>query len=393
MTANLPLDGIKVLDFTQVMLGPCATQMLADLGADVIKIERPKHGDLSRSSIEHDANDGDNPVYCSLNRNKRSITINVREAEGQAIVHELAKAADVVVNNFRPGVMDRNNLGFETLSEINPGIIFAFGSGFGSSGPYVHKGGQDVLAQAMTGTMARKADPNHPMAIYPTALCDYSAGMHLVQGVLAALLQRHKTGRGQQVEVSLYNSMIAMQMQEAVAHMYSGLDLNWAAMPLSGAFETTDGALVLVGAFKPNPLQDICNAFGIEDLSEQFPDLETQRANRDFLQSVFRENFARNTTDYWIARLEEQDLLCAPVKNLAAALEDPQTLHNEMITEIDYVNGRKLKLVSSPIFMSEAPFSVRHAPPMLGQHTEEILAESGYSDERISALRAEGLVG
>ena len=317
MTNNLPLDGIKVLDFTQVMLGPCATQMLADLGADVIKIERPVYGDLSRSSIEHDPNDGDNPVYCSLNRNKRSITIDVRKPEGQAIIYEMAKTADVVVNNFRPGVMDRNNIGYDDLSKVNNGIIFAFGSGFGSTGPYVHKGGQDVLAQAMTGTMARKADPNHPLAIYPTALCDYSAGMHLVQGVLAALLQRHKTGRGQKVEVSLYDSMIAMQMQEAATHMYSGFDLNWAEMPLSGAFETTNGALVMIGAFKANPLQDICKALEIDDLSPQYPALEIQRANRGFLQSVFYETFAKNTTEYWIGRLEEHDMLCAPIKNLA----------------------------------------------------------------------------
>ncbi len=392
MTANLPLDGIKVLDFSQVMLGPCATQMLADMGADVIKIERPKFGDLSRASIEHDYNDGDNPVFCSLNRNKRSITIDVRKPEGQAIIHEMAKEADVVVNNFRPGVMDRNNIGYEALSKINPRIIFAFGSGFGSTGPYVHKGGQDVLAQAMTGTMARKADPNHPLAIYPTALCDYSAGMHLVQGVLAALLQRHTTGRGQLVEVSLYNSMIAMQMQEAVTHMYSGFDLNWAAMPLSGAFETTDGTLVLIGAFKANPLQDICNALGIDDLSPTYPELEIQRANRDFLQSVFAENFAKNTTEFWIGKLEEQDLLCAPVKTLPDTLEDPQTIHNKMITEIDYV-GRQMKLVASPINMSDAPFEIRYAPPRLGEQTDEILAEAGYDPDRIAALRSEGLVG
>ncbi len=393
MTTNLPLDGIKILDFTQVMLGPCATQMLADLGADVIKIERPKYGDLSRSAIEHNEDDGDNPVYCSLNRNKRSITIDIRKPEGQAIVHELAKTADVVVNNFRPGVMDRNNIGYKTLSEINPGIIFGFGSGFGSSGPNVHKGGQDVLAQAMTGTMARKADPGHPLAIYPTALCDYSAGMHLVQGIMAALLQRLKTGRGQQVEVSLYDSMIAMQMQEAVTHMYSGFDLNWAAMPLSGAFETTDGALVLIGAFKTNPLQDICTALGVDDMSVKYPDLETQRPARDHIQAVFAENFAKNTTAYWLGKLEEQDLLCAPIKDLPAALEDPQTIHNQMVTEIDYVNGRKMKLVASPIHMSDAPFKVRHAPPRLGEQTDEILAEAGYDAEAIAGMRADGLVG
>lgn len=393
MTTNLPLDGIKVLDFTQIMLGPCATQTLADLGADVIKIERPKFGDLSRSAIEHDANDGDNPVYCSLNRNKRSIAVDIRKPEGRAIIHKLAKTADVVVNNFRPGVMDRNEIGFETLSEINPGIIFGFGSGFGSSGPYEHKGGQDVLAQAMTGAMAHKADPSHPLAIYPTALCDYSAGMHLVQGILAALLQRQKTGRGQQVEVSLYDSMIAMQMQEATTHMYSGFDLNWAAMPLSGAFDTTDGALVLIGAFKQNPLHDICKALDVEDLSLKYPDLATQRVNRDLFQTMFHEKFGSNTTEYWIAKLEEQDLLCAPVKDLAAALEDPQTIHNEMIVEVDYVNGRKMKLIASPIHMSDAPFSVRLAPPRLGEQTDDILAEAGYSQDKIDELRSAGLFG
>lgn len=393
MATNLPLDGIKVLDFTQIMLGPCATQTLADMGADVIKIERPKFGDLSRSAIEHDANDGDNPVYCSLNRNKRSIAVDIRKPEGRAIIHELAKTADVVVNNFRPGVMDRNGIGYKALSEINPGIIFGFGSGFGSSGPYEHKGGQDVLAQAMTGTMAHKADPSHPLAIYPTALCDYSAGMHMVQGILAALLQRYKTGRGQEIEVSLYDSMIAMQMQEATTHMYSGFDLNWAAMPLSGAFDTTDGALVLIGAFKQNPLQDICAALGVEDLSPKYPDLAIQRANRDMFQSLFREKFGSNTTEYWIAKLEEQDLLCAPVKDLAAALEDPQTIHNGMITEVDYVNGRKLKLIASPVHMSDAPFSVRLAPPRLGEQTDDILAEVGYSAEKIDELRSAGLFG
>ena len=393
MTAPLPLDGIRVLDFTQVMLGPCATQMLADFGADVIKIERPRAGDLSRSSIEHDPALGDNPVYCSLNRNKRSITIDLRKPEGQAIVYDLVKHADVVVNNFRPGVMERNNLGYDKLSALNPRIIFAVGTGFGSSGPYQHKGGQDVLAQAMSGVMARKADPGHPLAIYATALCDYAAGMHLVQGILAAIIQRQATGHGQVVEVSLYDSMIAMQMQEAAMQLCQGRDLNWAAMPLSGVFETTDGAVVLVGAFKANPLGDICAALSIDDLSPQYPTLEVQREHKDYLQSVFRDAFATNTTAHWIARLEDQDLLCAPVKTLADALDDPQTHHNGMVAEVGYVNGTPLKLVASPVHMSDAPFTIRKAPPLLGADTDDVLAELGYDDHKIADLREAGLVG
>ena len=157
--------------------------------------------------------------------------------------------------------------GYEELRRINPRIIHAVGTGFGLEGPYVHKGGQDVLAQAMSGAMHRRADPEIALSVYPTALADYAAGMHLVQGILLALLHREKTGEGQQVAVSLYNSMLAMQMQEAAMWMMRGRELNWAAMPLSGVFETTDGAIVMVGAFKVNPLRDICNALDIDDLS------------------------------------------------------------------------------------------------------------------------------
>lgn len=201
----LPLDGIRILDFTQVMLGPCATQMLGDFGADIIKIERPGAGDLSRNffgEISEEAQN--NAVYSSLNRNKRSMTIDTKSEAGKQIVYDLVKHSDVVVNNFRAGVMDRLGFGYETLKEINPRIIFASGTGFGSTGPYAHKGGQDVLAQAMSGVMEKTSDPSIPQSIYPTTLCDYSAGMHLVQGVLAALLAREKTGVGQKVDVSLY---------------------------------------------------------------------------------------------------------------------------------------------------------------------------------------------
>ncbi|MHA1565931.1 MAG: CaiB/BaiF CoA transferase family protein [Alphaproteobacteria bacterium] len=390
MTTDLPLADIRIIDLTQVMLGPCATQMLGDFGANVIKIERPGFGDLSRTSIES-AGHGDNPVFLSLNRNKRSIALNLRSEEGQAIVHDLVRTADVIVNNFRPGVMDRLNIGYDKLAEINPRIIFGFGSGFGSSGPYMHKGGQDVLAQAMSGVMARKADPSHPLAVYATAMCDYSAGMHLVQGILVALLGREKTGRGQQVEVSLYDSMIAMQMQEASTQMMRDVELNWAAMPLSGVFETTDGALVLVGAFKKNPLQDICAALDIDDISGQYPTLEVQRANRDHLQQIFHENFATNTTEYWLERLEAQDLLCAPVRTLEQALVDPQTIHNGMVVEIPY-NGGTAKLVGSPVHLSDAPLDIRHAPPRLGEHSKQILAELGYEQGRIDALQDAGII-
>lgn len=372
---TLPLDGVRVIDFTQVMLGPSCTQMLADYGAEVIKIEKAKIGDLSRWSLGSDPDGLNNPVFCSLNRNKKSLALDLKSEEVKGRVLELIDTADVVVSNFRPGVMERMGFGYDALKARNPGIIFAVGTGFGLKGPYVHKGGQDILAQAMTGVMDRRSDPALPVSVYSTALCDYSAGMHLVQGILLALLQRDKTGEGQQVSVSLYNSMLAMQMQEAAALMMRGKDLNWGAFPLTGVFQTTDRPIVMVGAFKENPLRDICEALEIEDLSreERFADFDRQAENRPELQAIFRERFAQKSSAHWLARLEAVDILCAPVKTLAEALEDEQTLVNGMILEAGRTENGPIRLINSPIDMSAAQVAVRMPPPGLGEHNGEIL--------------------
>ncbi|MGZ9719536.1 CaiB/BaiF CoA transferase family protein [Rhizobium miluonense] len=373
---TLPLDGIRVIDFTQVMLGPCCTQVLADYGAEVIKIEKVKIGDLSRWSLGSDPDGLNNPVFCSLNRNKKSLALDLKDASARNTVQALLETADVVVNNFRPGVMERMGFGYEDLKKINPRLIYAVGTGFGLTGPYQHKGGQDVLAQAVSGVMRRKSDNSHPTSIYATPLADYSAGMHLVQGILLALLQRDKTGEGQQVAVSLYNSMIAMQMQEGTTHLMRQKDLNWGAFPLTGVFETTDSAIVMVGAFKPNPLRDICEALEIEDLSQypHYKDFDAQMARRPELQAIFRDNFAKNSTAHWIERLEAVDILCAPVRSLPEALRDEQTIINKMILEAGETAAGPIRLIGSPIDMSAAQVSVRFAPPQLGQHNEEILA-------------------
>ena len=357
---TLPLDGIRIIDFTQVMLGPCATQMLADFGADVIKIERPDAGDLSRTLFGETTEEGmNNAVYSSLNRNKRSIEIDTKNEAGRQIVYDLVKVSDVIVNNFRADVMDRLGFGYDKLKEINPRIIFASGTGFGDAGPYAHKGGQDFLAQAMSGVMDKTADPSIPRSVYPTTLCDYTAAMHLVQGIMAALMLREKNGVGQKVDVSLYDSMLAMQCQEAAYWSKHREVLNWAAMPLVGLFETADGALVMVGAFKPNPLQDICKALDIEDLSVSYPDFPSQIKNKQFLQDTFRKNFALNSTAHWLAQLEDQDLLCAPVRSLGEALDDPQTAINNMLLKMEHPIFGDLTVVGSPVHLSEAPATLR----------------------------------
>ncbi len=374
-TSNLPLTGIRVIDFSQVMMGPVCTQTLADFGADVIKIERAHAGDLSRSSFKQIAG-ADNPIFCSLNRNKRSIALDLRDPEHIALVKQLISGADVVVNNFRSGVMERLGLGYEDCRVLAPSIIYAVGTGYGETGPHSHKGGQDFLAQALSGAMLRKADPSFPTTLYPTSPADYAAGMHMVQGILLALIHRTKTGDGQKVNVSLYDSMLAMQMQEAAMLMMSGSEVNWAAMPLCGVFETQNGPIVIVGAFKENPLRNICAALGIEDLScnPKFSNLTVQFDNKPELQGIFRENFLTNTKEHWLSKLEEQDILSAPVRNLQEALDDPQTAENGMILE-GPGEGQNLKLINSPVHLSCASVSLRYPPPRLGQHTEEIMNE------------------
>ncbi len=373
---DLPLTGVRVIDFTQVMLGPVCTQVLGDYGADVIKIERRGAGDLSRSTFEPIAGH-DNPIFCSLNRNKRSAALDLKSPDHLAAVRALVADADVVVNNFRAGVMEKLGLGYDDCRALNPRIIYAVGTGFGETGPYAHKGGQDVLAQAMSGVMARRADESLPLSIYPTTFADYSAGMHLVQGILLALIQRDRTGTGQKVSVALYNSMLAAQMQEAAMIMMADSEVNWAAMPLTGVFETADGAVVVVGAFKANPLRDICTVLEIPDLSTEprFATLGEQLKHKGALHAIFRERYKTRTTQDWLARLEAVDLLCAPVRNLREALVDSQTAHNEMLLE-GHDDEQQFRFVGSPIRMTGAQATIRRPPPRLGQHTDEVLAEA-----------------
>jgi crotonobetainyl-CoA:carnitine CoA-transferase CaiB-like acyl-CoA transferase len=386
--SSQPLAGITVIDFTQVYMGPSCTQLLGDYGADVIKIERPGVGDLSRTSI-HDRDGLDNPIFLSINRNKRSVSIDTRTVEGVAVVYRLVEDADVVVSNFRAGVMERLGFGYDRLKEINPRLIWASGTGFGATGPYAHKGGQDVIAQAYSGVMWRRESEDVPLSVYPTTLADYTTGMHLMQGILLALLARATTGEGQKVEVTMYDSMLHMQMQEACMQLNRGREINWAAMPLSGVFETTDGAVCMVGAFKENPLRDICAALELdEDLSirPEFATLEQQRAHRPQLQAIFRERFATNTTEHWVKGLEGQDILCAPVRSLEQALEDEQTLVNRMIVEMRHPSAGTIRALDAPIRLSDGPAQIRRVPPRLGEHNAEVLAEHGYTTEEISAL-------
>lgn len=370
-----PLHGVTVVDFTQVFMGPSCTQMLGDYGAEVIKIERPSDGDLSRTSIADPAG-LDNPIFLSINRNKKSVLADLRDPAAHARVLELIAGADVVVSNFRPGVMERLGFSYDDVQAVNPRVIWAAGSGFGSRGPLAGQGGQDVIAQAYSGVLGRSAGPDGTLNIYTTSLCDYTTGMHLVQGVLMALYHRERSGQGQRIEVNMLDSMLHMQMQEAAMELNRGYEINWATMPLTGVFHTTDSPICVVGAFKQDALSRICRALGLpRDLASdaRFDTRAKMDERRGELHAIFAKVIATDSAANWLGRFEREGVLCAPIRTLPGALNDEQAGANASVIDMDHPVAGRIRMVKAPIEMSSTPASYRLPPPRLGEHTEQIM--------------------
>jgi len=291
--------------------------------------------------------------------------------------------------------MERLGLGYDELRDVNPRLIYAVGSGYGLAGPYRAKGGQDVLAQALGGALLRRAEPDAAPEPFSTAVCDCAAGMLLVQGILLALLARERTGVGQLVSASLLDAMLYMQQQEATAWLNARQVVNWIALPRNGTFRTKDGKwIVLIGAFKVDPLGDICRALDLPSLEKEprFATDEAQQAHRDELQAILRRRFAELTQAEALERLERHDLLNAPVRSLDEALEDAQVRRNEMLIEVPHPRLGPFQTVGVPVKLSETPARVRRHPPDLGEHSREILAEAGYSPSEIDELVRDGVV-
>jgi formyl-CoA transferase len=388
---TLALEGIRVLDFTQVEMGPVCTQVLGDFGADVIKVERKDVGDISRGKVI--PVEGENPIFLSLNRNKRGLALDLKQTAAREIIYRLVDTTDVLVHNFRPDVMARLGLGYEELRRRNPRLIYAHGSGFGPTGPYQHKGGQDILGQAMSGMMMTNAPRGGAPMKAGNPIADFTAGMLLVQAILLAIIAREKTGRGQEVYTSLLDGMIASQLQEATFWLNTGQSFNWGHLPMGGPYPTKDGYIAMVGAFRPNPLRDLCAVLGIEDLSQdpRFSTTEQSIEHGPELKELLGAALRKRTSAEWLKALEEVDFLCSPVYTIEEALEDPQVRHNGMIVELDHPQG-KVRAVGSPIKLVDTPATIRHHPPLLGEHNDEILAELGYPPEKIEDLRASGAI-
>jgi crotonobetainyl-CoA:carnitine CoA-transferase CaiB-like acyl-CoA transferase len=385
------LQGVRVLDFTQVEMGPVCTQVLGDFGADVIKVERTDSGDLSRNKPL--PVDGESPVFLSLNRNKRGLAVDLKRSDGLEIILRLVDRCDVLVHNFRPEVMAKLGLGYAELRQRNPKLIYASGSGFGPTGPYRHKGGQDILAQAMSGMMMTNAVLDGPPVKVNNPIADFTAGMLLVQAILLALIARDKTGCGQEVYTSLLDGMIASQIQEATHWLNTGQVLNWGHFPIGGPFPTSDGYVAMIGAFRPNPLRDLCAVLGLEDLSldARFADNVSRIQHGEALKAILAEAFRRRTTAESLRELEAIDFLCSPVHTLEDALGDPQVLNNQMVIEFDHPQGR-IRGIGSPVKLVDTPAAVRLPPPLLGQHNDEILGELGYTCEEIQSLRSTSVI-
>lgn len=371
-TATGPLAGLRVLDFTALLQGPLATQILADLGADVLKLEKEGGEWMRHWGVFMSRTHGETDAFLAFNRNKRSVEVDLRDADDRERVLALIEKADVVVENFRPGVMDKLGLGYEALRELNPGLIYAAASGFGQTGPYAKKPGQDYLVQAITGAMWLTGRRDDPPFLFGAAVADEFTGMHLALGILAALAHRHQTGQGQRVDVDLLGGVMALQQQEITSY------LNHHDLPVRptgnvghpgitapcGVYRTTDGYLLLSMV----PCPKLGGILGVDWLDD-YDTNEKMMAARDDVYARLAEHFGNATTAHWIDLLSAHDVWCAPVKQYSDIESDPQIAHNGLIWEVPYGDGA-YRTVGSPFKFSASPAGVHRGAPRSGQHND-----------------------
>jgi len=391
------LEHLRILDFTQLLQGPYATQMLGDLGADVIKIEKAGSGDLYRSMTFFNEwiGDGESPCFLAWNRNKRSLAINLKDPEARAIILKLAEKADVVVENFRPGVMAKLGLGYEDLKQVNPEIVYCSATGWGPDGPYVKRPGQDLLVQGLSGaTLASGKQSDGPVAI-GTAISDQLGALHIVYSVLAALVHQQRTGEGQEIQVNLLQSVLAFEMQDFFTVQNMGRTFerpeSGIAHPGNGApfglYPTQDGHLSIA----MSPWSKIVEATGDEALAV-YDDPQTLYDKRDEIYDALASRLVQKTTEEWLEIMLALDIWCAPVLSQEEVAHDPQVQHLNAFTEIEHPKAGKVKVTNIPFRMSATPGSIRRPSPLVGQHGAEILREVGYDDAGLAALQARGTI-
>ncbi|MFI5695039.1 CaiB/BaiF CoA transferase family protein [Kribbella sp. NPDC051586] len=384
VTTDTPgaLDGLRVLDLTQVMAGPFCTMLLADLGADVIKIENPATGDQTRRSWGYPVHGEDSRAFLALNRNKRSVCLDLKNSDELASFHRLVGSADVVVENFRPGVTKRLGVDYETLSALNPRLIYASVSGFGQTGPYADRPGYDLIAQAMSGVMSITGTPGATPVKCGLPVGDLGAGMFCAFGIVAAVHARTRTGEGQYVETSLFEAALAMSVWESTEYWATGQipqplgSANRMSAPYQ-ALRTKDG-YVTVGANNERLWQRLCEALGLARLQTdpRFVTNTDRMSNRGELAAELETCLASATTDEWVTRLLDAGVPAGPIRDYRQVLdEDPHVQARGMVQEVDHPVEGRVRVLGTPVRMSRTPARIRRHPPLLGEHTEEVLGE------------------
>ena len=395
--SRLPLEGIKVVDLTAAMAGPYCTQLLADFGADVLKIEHPGRGDMQRA-FGPPFLEGESPYYLINNRNKRGMTLDLRTDRGQEIFRKLVVGADVVAENYRPGVKKKLKIDYETLRAINPRLIYCSISGFGQTGPYGDRPGFDPIAQGMSGLSSVTGwEETGPIRV-GVAIGDSLGGMFGMYGVLLALIERERSGEGQWVQTSLLEGLIAVLGFQAAKYFATGKrperqGNDHAMMSPYGAFRTRDGTMN-IAAGNQGMWERLARALGLEGLIEdgRFRTVSDRMENRSALTALLEEKLGERTSAAWEGVLNEAGVANGPILHLDEVFEDPQVLHQEMILEQTHPTIGKIKQLGFPTKLSRTPATLRLPPPLMGEHTDEVLGELGYTTEEIQAMRKEGVL-
>jgi len=393
------LDGLRIVDLSRIVAGPLATQIFGDYGAEIIKIEQPRVGDDSRAWVPPKAPDGSAVYFLSINRNKKSVTLNLKHPRGKEILKALVARADVVIENFKPGTMEDLGLDWDVLHRVNPRLVYCQISGFGNSGPDRERAGYDSILQGITGLMSITGERDGPPVKAGVALIDEITALYAHGAILAALLHRERTGAGQKVECSLLESGVAAMMNAATAYLVAGaVQGRWGSAHESlvpyQAFRARDGYLI-IGAGNERLWKAFCEVIGAPEWTDD-PRFDTNLKRverREELVRLIEERLGARSRDEWIAAFAAAGLPTGPINTIDQVFADPQVLHRGMVQEVEHPTAGRVKLVGVPVKFSRTPGEIRLPPPGLGEHTDEVLGQIlNLGGEELAALRSEGVI-